>query len=203
MQTKWMVAMLLMVASLCTAQEMKILSGNFQNLKPIAEYNLVFDYAGVKVDRMSEDDFLVDKMKKRESAGRDQEFKNTWFGDRESKYEPKFMDSFNSRFGKNGMKSGKGLTAAKYTMNIKTTWIHPGFNVFVMHNSALLNTVVTVFETSNPANVLLSAQYDRVPGKGIFTPLGFFDYDTGYRISEAYAKLAKSMAAQIKRKPRT
>ena len=48
----------------------------------------------------------------------------------------------------------------------------------------------------DPSNVLFSANYTKVEG-GSF---GGFDYDSGYRISEGYAKLAKKVAADIKKK---
>ena len=182
------------------AQIVTLLSGDFKNLKGISEYNVTFDYDGLTVDRVSEEQFLIDKMKKREGNGKDIEFKKNWFADRENKYEPKFVESFNKRFKKGAVKAAENLAGAKYTMNIKTIWIHPGFNIGIMHNSSLLHTIVSVVETSNPSNVLYSAKYERVSGKGVFTPIGFMDYNSGYRISEGYAKLAKTIAAQINKK---
>ena len=182
------------------AQIVTLLSGDFKNLKGISEYNVTFDYDGLTVDRVSEEQFLIDKMKKREGNGKDIEFKKNWFADRENKYEPKFVESFNKRFKKGAVKAAEDLAGAKYTMNIKTIWIHPGFNIGIMHNSSLLHTIVSVVETSNPSNVLYSAKYERVSGKGVFTPIGFMDYNSGYRISEGYAKLAKTIAAQINKK---
>jgi len=182
------------------AQKVTLLSGDFKNLKGISEYNVTFDYDGLTVDRVSEEQFLIDKMKKREGNGKDIEFKKNWFADRENKYEPKFVESFNKRFKKGAVKAAENLAGAKYTMNIKTIWIHPGFNIGIMHNSSLLHTIVSVVETSNPSNVLYSAKYERVSGKGVFTPIGFMDYNSGYRISEGYAKLAKTIAAQINKK---
>ncbi|MEN9488604.1 MAG: hypothetical protein RL494_869 [Bacteroidota bacterium] len=180
---------------------MEILSGNFQNLKEIHEYNLAFDYSGVKVDRVSEEEFLADRMKKREGNGNDIKFKNSWFADRENRYEPKFITSFNQRFKTGTVKVEKNNSNSKYTLLVKTTWIHPGFNVGVMHNSALIIAVLTVFETANPSHTLLSVKYEKVGGKGKFAgPLGFLDYNAGYRISESYAKLAKTFASHIKRK---
>ena len=182
------------------AQIVTLLSGDFKNLKGISEYNVRFDYDGLTVDRVSEEQFLIDKMKKREGNGKDIEFKKNWFADRENKYEPKFVESFNKRFKKGAVKAAENLAGAKYTMNIKTIWIHPGFNIGIMHNSSLLHTIVSVVETSNPSNVLYSAKYERVSGKGVFTPIGIMDYNSGYRISEGYAKLAKTIAAQINKK---
>jgi len=201
---KVLVLAVLLASSMMSAQKMEVISGDFMNLKGISEYNVTFDYSNIKVDRVSEEEFLADRMKKREGNGNDIKFKNSWFADRENRFEPKFIESFNTRFKKGAVKVAKNLTTAKYTMDVKTTWVHPGFNVVIMHNSSLINTVITVFETANPSNVLASIKYDRSPGKGKFAgPLGFLDYNSGYRISEAYAKLAKEFASHIKKKTKT
>lgn len=187
---------LLVVATIATAQKREILSGDFKSLKGITEYNLVFNYDGLTVDKFkTEEDFLADKMKKREEKGTDQDFKTSWFGDREKRYEPKFIESFNKRFDDNSVKADKGLTSAKYTMTVKTIWIHPGYNVGVSRSNSKLTALVTIFETANPSNTLLSVSYDKAPGQGAMG----YDFDSGYRISEAYAKLAKELAGDIKK----
>lgn len=185
---------LMLATSLASAQKMKVLSGDFKALKGIAEYNLVFDYAGLTVDKFkSEEDFLAEKMKKREEKGKDQDFKASWFGDREKRYEPKFIESFNKRFdGK--VKADKGLSSAKYTMTVKTTWIKPGFNIGITRSDALISVVITVAESANPSNVVLSVSYEKAHGDGAMG----YDFDSGYRISEAYAKVAKEFASDIK-----
>lgn len=187
---------LLFVSSLAMAQKMKKVSGDFKNLKGIAEYNLTFDYTNLTVDKFkTEEDFLADKMKKREEKGTSEDFKKSWFADRDNRYEPKFVESFNKRFDNNEVKVGEDLASAKYTMNVKTTWIYPGYNVGVMRSPAKINTTITISENANPSNVLLVVEYEKAEGNGAMG----MDYDSGYRISEAYAKLAKEFAADIKK----
>lgn len=191
---KKMVVALLLISSVAWSQKMKVLSGDFKKLSGITEYNLVFDYEGLTVDKFkTEEDFLADKMKKREEKGKDEAFKESWFNDRQKRYEPKFIESFNKRFdGK--VKADKNLTSAKYTMNVKTVWIHPGYNIGISRSNSKVSAIITVTETANPSNVLLSVSYDKAEGAGAFG----MDYDSGYRISESYAKLAKELAADIK-----
>ncbi|RZJ72504.1 hypothetical protein [Flavobacterium sp.] len=186
--------LLLVVSSAAFAQKVKKESGDFKALKGITEFNLVFDYEGLTVDKFkSEEEFLADKMKKREEKGTDEDFRKSWFGDRERRYEPKFIESFNKRFdGK--VKADKNLASAKYTMKIQTIWLHPGYNIAISRSDSKLTARVTVFETANPSNVLLSVLYEKTPGSGAFGG----DFDSGYRISEAYAKLAKELAGDIK-----
>ncbi|KGO89655.1 hypothetical protein [Flavobacterium suncheonense] len=186
---------LLLFCGMAMAQKKKVTSGDFKNLKGISEYNLVFDYTNLKVDKFeTEEEFLADKMKKREEKGTDEDFKKSWFSDREERYEPKFIESFNKRF-EGEVKADKKLTSAKYTATVKTTWIYPGYNVGVMRQPSKLNATITVTENGNPGNVVISVDYEKVLGNGA----AGFDYNSGYRISEAYAKLAKEFAAEIKK----
>jgi len=191
---KKIVFALLLVTSITWGQKMKVLSGDFKSLKNIAEFNLVFQYDGLTVDKFkTEEEFLADKMKKREEKGTDEDFKKSWFADREKRYEPKFIESFNKRFdGK--VKADKGLSSAKYTITVKTTWLHAGYNVGISRSNAKVSAIITVAETANPSNVLLSVSYEKAEGAGAFG----MDYDSGYRISESYAKLAKEFASDIK-----
>lgn len=187
---------LLFVSSFAMAQKMTVLSGDFKNLKGISEYNLVFDYSNLKVDKFdTEEEFLADKMKKREEKGTDEDFKKSWFSDRQERYEPKFIESFNKRFD-GQIKADKNLASAKHTALVKTTWLYPGYNVGVMRQPAKLDAIITVTEKTNPSNVLLSVRYEKALGNGAMG----YDFNSGYRISEAYAKLAKEFAAHINKK---
>lgn len=48
----------------------------------------------------------------------------------------------------------------------------------------------------DPNTVLFEVVYTKAEGSGAFG----YDFDSGYRISEAYAKLAKTLAAELKKK---
>lgn len=186
---------LILVTGVTMAQKKRILSGDFKNLKGITEFNLVFDYTNLKVDKFeTEEEFLADKMKKREEKGTAEDFKKSWFSDREERYEPKFIESFNKRFD-GAIKADKNLSSAKFTVNVKTLWIYPGYNVGVMRQPSKLNVIIKIVEIGNPDNILLSVGYEKVLGNGA----AGFDYNSGYRISEAYAKLAKEFAAELKK----
>ncbi len=78
-------------------------------------------------------------------------------------------------------------------MNVKTTWIYPGYNVVGGNEPAKISAIITIFETENPTEILLKVEYTRSIG------LGMFDFDQGYRIAGAYEKLAKNLVMQLKR----
>ena len=193
---KNIILLFLFIVSIASAQRYKVLSGDLKNLKGISEYNLTFDYSEQKIQGFeTEEAYLKEKMDKRKDKdGAAEQFKKDWFGDRENKYEPKFIEYFNKRFEKGEIKAGKNL-AVKYSMDIKTTWIYPGYNVVAAVEPAKISAIVTIKETDNPSKILIAIEFDKTIG---LEP-GQFDFDQGYRIAGAYERLAKNLVMQMKR----
>ncbi|RMA65746.1 hypothetical protein [Ulvibacter antarcticus] len=188
----------LLSTSIMVAQKVKVTDGSFKNLKDITAFNLEFDYSDVMIPKYdSEEEFLKDKMEKRDEkeAGTGDKFKESWFADREDRYEPKFIESFNKRWKNDERKVGMDI-GADYTMKIHTTLMWAGYNVGIVRKNSKVEATVSVYETANPSNILWSANYTKVEGGGA----GGYDFDSGYRISEAYAKLAKEVTANIRKK---
>ena len=179
-----------------TFSQQKILEGNFKNLKGISTYSVTFDYSGLQVHGFnSEEEYLKEKMEKRaHKEGEAEKFKSDWYADRSAKYEPKFIEYFNKRFDKGEIILAKDSNA-KHTMNVKTTWIYPGYNVVAGNEPAKISAIITIFETENPTDILLKVEYTRSIG----LEEGMFDFDQGYRIAGAYEKLAKNIVMQLKR----
>jgi len=181
------------------AQKAKVKEGSFKNLKGITEFNVVFDYTDVQVPKYkSEKEFLKDKMEKRDKKepGTGEAFKKSWFTDREEQYEPKFIESFNKRFDKGKMKIDRKLDTAAYTMKVHTTSLSAGYNIGISRKDAMINATITVYKNDNPEKAILVVNYTGAVGAGAHG----YDYDSGYRISECYAKLAKTFAKTILKK---
>src|SRR5690606_31196453 len=106
----------------------------------------------------------------------------------------KFIESFNKRFD-GEVRVAKDIDA-EYTMKIHSTMMWAGYNVGIVRKNAKLEATVSVYKTSNPSEVLWSANYTKVEGSGAMG----YDFDSGYRITEAYAKIAKEVAHNIKKK---
>lgn len=186
----------LMVSATTFAQKLKVQEGKLKNLEAITEYNMVFDYTDVQIPKYkNEEEFLEDKMKKRDEdePGSGEKFRESWFIDREERYKPKFIESFNKRFDDGEIKATE-KPDAKYTMKIHTTKLYPGYNVGVWRHNAEIDATITVYETANPSNIVFSGSYKDVQGNGAMG----YDFDSGYRISECYAKLAKEFAKKIR-----
>lgn len=192
-----MLCLAFVVSNVARAQKFSVKTGGWKNLKGITLYDLEFDYSNLKVDKFeTEEEFLKDKMGKREAKGTDDDFKASWFADRENRYEPKFIESFNKRFDDQEVAVAKDAEEAKYTLVIKTTWIYPGYNVGAWRQNSKINATLSVIDKANPSNILFSVVVDKAEGYGA----AGYDYNSGYRISEAYAKLAKSFASYLKSK---
>ncbi|HLV69384.1 MAG TPA: hypothetical protein VKY34_01670, partial [Xanthomarina sp.] len=125
--------------------------------------------------------------------GTGEKFKESWFADRENRYEPKFIESFNKRFDDGEIKVDKDLENAEYTMKVHTTLIFAGYNVGVSRRPSKIDAVISVYKNDNPDNVIFSVKYTNAEGSGAMG----YDFDSGYRISESYAKLAKTLAKDI------
>jgi hypothetical protein len=186
---------MLLIASVGNSQ-MKVRSGEFENLKGISAFNVTFDYSDLQVHGFdSEKSYLDEKMQKREQKeGEAEKFEENWYTDRSNKYEPKFIEYFNKQFRDSELSVSRDSTK-QYTMHVKTTWIYPGYNVVAGKEPAKISATISVFETSNPAKVLFIVDFN----KSIGLEPGTFDFDQGYRIAGAYEKLARNMALQLKR----
>lgn len=188
---------LFLVTISATGQKLKIEDGDIKNLKDINVYSMVFDYTDLQIPKFdNEDAFLKDKMDKREEkkAGDGERFKESWFNDRPERFHPKFIESFNKRFDDAQVMAQE--EEAAHTMKIHTTKMYPGYNVGIVRHNAEIDVTITVYETGNGSNVLFSGSYKDVQGNGAFGN----DYNSGYRISECYAKLAKTLAKDIKKR---
>ncbi|MDX1277509.1 hypothetical protein [Oceanihabitans sediminis] len=199
MKNQLSIILILFCTTFMVAQKGKIQEGDWKNLKGITKYNLVFDYSNLEIPKYdNEEEFLKDKMKKREDkeAGAGERFKESWFADRENRYEPKFIESFNKRWKENEIVVDRDFDEAEHTIKIHTTFLYAGYNVGVMRQNSKVDAILTVYKNDAPDKVLFEIKYTKAEGKGAFGN----DFDSGYRISEAYAKLAKTFAANLKKK---
>lgn len=197
MTKQFLLVLAILTVSGATAQKLKIEEGDFKNLKGIDTYSLVFDYSDVQIPKFdNEEAFLKDKMDKREEkeVGDGERFKTEWFNDRPERYHPKFIESFNKRFDDGELKVTED--AGEYTMKIHTTKIYPGYNVGIVRHNAEIDATFSIYKTDDEGSVLFSGSYRDVQGNGAMG----YDYNSGYRISECYAKLAKNIAGELNKR---
>ena len=182
-----------------SAQKVELKSGNVDVLAGQKTINIEYDYSSFGVGKFATEQEYLDKKAgeyNAKEAGKGDAWKKDWVADRKSSYEPKFEELLNKGLADKGISAGSGKTDAKYTLMVRTTFVEPGFNVGVVRKNAAVDFVIDVVETSNKSGKVAEITMAKVPG-GQF---GGYDFDTGVRIAESYAKAGKSLAAFLDKK---
>lgn len=173
--------------SAAQAQKIKIVDGEIPALKDQQNINIEFKYDNLSVGKFkNEADYVAKKKEEynKKEEGKGDKWAEAWVNDRARAYEPQFLEQF---LEKTKLKNDK---AAMYTLVFHTKFIEPGFNVGAWRKNAYIDAVVTIVETANKNNVIATINVDDAPGRDAMG----VDFDTSWRISEAYAKAGKSLA---------
>jgi hypothetical protein len=184
-----------LVSNGAAAQKIRLAEGDLSPLAGEKELNVEFDYKDMKVGKMTETEYVNKKRDEynKKEAGKGDNWVKAWEDDRETRFEPKFLQSFNQFSG--GMTAGP-LASAKYTMLVKTTFTEPGYNIVVHRVNAQINLDATIVETANRSKVVAKITVEKSPGGAWFDN----DFDTGQRITEAYNNAGMSLAGFIRSK---
>ncbi len=193
------VALLVLCMTAVQAQKIKVTNGDLTFLKGQTEVLLEYDYSDMAVGKFDKEaDYVAKKTTEYndKNAGTGDEWAVKWEADREGRFHPKFEELINNYTKKVDCNFNQTNIKAKYTLILKTVFTEPGFNIGVMRKDAMINVEVLFVETENHDNVLAVMTMTNVPGRGAMGN----DYDSGYRIQEAYAKGGKSLGAYLVKK---
>jgi hypothetical protein len=177
----------------------KVTEGYLSFLKGQTEVLLEYDYSEMAVGKFDKEaDYLAKKIPEYNAAepGRGDKWAENWVNDREARFHPKFEELLNDYTAKADCNFDQTNIKAKYTLITKVTFTEPGFNIGVMRKDAMINVEIIFVETANHENTLAKIIMTNIPGRSVMGN----DYDTGYRISEAYAKGGKSLGAFLVKK---
>lgn len=191
-------AMLISVA-FASAQKVFISKGDLSQLKGQTKINVEFDYSNFGVGKFATEEEYVNKKVtdyNNKEAGKGDKWKNAWVADRESRFEPSFLELFNKYTEKAGLVASKDNDEAEYTMIVKIKFIEPGFNIYVTRKYASLNADIIFVKNSDKENPIGTLSALNMPGR----TYGADDYDAGVRISEAFAKCGKDVGAFLAKK---
>jgi len=169
------------------------MEGNLSALKGQKSINTEFVYDNMKVGKFDKEEEYVSSKKEelnKKEAGKGDKWSQDWVDDRKEQFEPKF----NELFEKSSEIDAGPKTDAKYTLIFKTTFTEPGFNVGVWRKNAEINGEVWIVETANKNNVIAKISIQKALGR----TFGGYDFDTGGRISEAYADAGKALGKFIR-----
>jgi hypothetical protein len=185
-----MAVTVILIATTSFGQKIKVTSGKITALEDVVKMKIEYDYSNLGVGKFEiEDEYIEKKVTdmNKDEAGTGDQWKEAWFNDRSTRYEPKFEELFakHAPF----IESGQDVDA-EVTMHVHTTFIEPGFNVGVARKPAYINLEVGFLKGGEE---LVNISILNSPGSGAVG----FDFDAGYRISEAYAKAGKSLAQYL------
>ena len=173
------------------AQKVKTISGNPEILKSESTVNIEFSYDNLSVGKYDNEKAYVaaktEEYNKKE-PGKGDTWAKSWATDKAGRYEPKFIELFTLT---SGMMVNKD---AKYTLIFKTTSIEPGYNIGISRKNAEIDAEIWIVETANRDNKAATFTLKNVPGGTAFG----YDFDTGLRISEAFANSGKKMGKYLK-----
>lgn len=172
--------------------------GDFSALKDQSSVLLVFDYSDMTVGKFTEENYVNKKREEynKKESGRGDTWATKWVSDRAERFEPKFEELLNDRLSKSTLKAGRDKADARYVLKVHTTETEPGYNVGISRVPGYVTAVITLYEASAPDNVLGEVEIERAPAQGATG----FDFDTGGRISEGYAKLGKELGTWLIKK---
>lgn len=177
------------------AQKIRTESGDLSFLKGQTELNIKYDFSDFQVGGFSsEAEYKKKKIKEynEKEAGRGDTWENSWERDKRERFPNKFEELFDKGLtGK--IHASQNNDKATYTLIVKTTFIEPGFNVGVARRNAAVAFEYIFVESGDESKVMAKLKQPDVPG----SQFGGYDYDTGARISESYAKGAKMLAAYM------
>ncbi|MCD4791379.1 MAG: hypothetical protein K8R37_15400, partial [Bacteroidales bacterium] len=200
MKTKiLLVSIAIIFSGMVYGQKIKLVSGNLDFLKGQKVLKVDYNYENMSVGKFdNEEDYIAKKVKdyNEDEPGKGDEWREAWFNDRASRYQPFFEELINKYLEDKKVVVSPVSKDAKYTMILKTTFTEPGFNVGVARKPAMINADVIFIETGNPDNELAKIVITKSPGSGAWGA----DFDTGYRIQEAYAKCGKELGKYLSKK---
>ncbi|MCC6700849.1 MAG: hypothetical protein IT221_04955 [Fluviicola sp.] len=180
-------------ASISFGQKVMLTEGDLSALKGETFMKIEYDYSSMEVGDFNDEGSYTKKKVEEynaKEAGKGDKWLESWERDKTVRYPEKFEELIN----KTGtIKYSQDAEGTKYTLIVKTRFIEPGFNAGVMKRPAAVSFEYIIVETGNPSKVIARMSHKLVPGA---QAMGF-DYDTGTRIAESYAKGGKMLAAFI------
>jgi hypothetical protein len=185
--------MLLALSVTSYAQKIKVVEGSLAPLKGQKAIKVEFTYDNMTIgkDGLTEQAYLTKRKGElnEKEAGRGDKFERKWNDDRKERFEPQFRELFS----KHAMISTVGGDDAQYTLIFHTTRTEPGWNVGVMRVPAYIDAEVFIVETKNKNKVVAKVTVVKAPGRDAMG----FDYETGARLQEAYAKAGKEVGQLV------
>ncbi|MDR1405879.1 MAG: hypothetical protein LBI89_01570 [Prevotellaceae bacterium] len=175
------------------SQKIKLASGSLGFLKNEPSFNVQFTYDNMRVGKLSEADYVKKKVAdgNAKEAGRGDTWHASWTEDRESRFQPQFIELYNKYASEKGKPVIADNADAEYTLVVNTDFSEPGFNVGVARRNAAVNLTATFVNRNNEKVAVITIV------KASANNFWGTDFDTGYRLQETYAVAGRELAKFI------
>ena len=184
------------VAATLNAQRIKIIEGDLAPLKGEKNINTEFTYENMSVGKFkTEAEYVAKKTEEynKKEPGKGDKWAQDWVADRQGNFDRKFNELFEKH---SDMTVTGAKKSAKYTLIYKTTFIEPGYNIYISRKNAETDAEVWIVEAANPSKVIAKIEVKNAKGR----TFGGNDYASGERIGECYADAGKYLGKFIKDK---
>lgn len=181
------------LTSVVYAQKIKLVEGDLSVLKDQKGVKTIFSYDDMSVGKFPKEADYIAKKKadyNAKEAGSGDKWEKAWFDDRKERFEPQFRELFS--------KYAELSTVAEdapYTLIFKTTKTEPGWNVGVTRAPAYIDGEAWIVKSDSPEKAIAKITITKSPGRDAFG----YDFETGARLTESYAKAGKELGAFIKK----
>jgi hypothetical protein len=175
--------------------KLTIESGNLSFLKGQTEVNVERNYGSplFQAENFTETEYLNRRQKETIDKKGEAAWK-TWIETWEKNVEMVWTEKFIEGLNKSKIIKFSQNVEAKYTLIIHPKWMYAGWSGFVMQPGKL-SSEITIVETENPSNVLVTIKGDKIEGIGSKVNYGM-EYG---RIAASYEKTGKEIGKEIKK----
>jgi hypothetical protein len=190
---KTLLILFVSVTSLVYGQKIKLVEGDLSVLKDQKGVKTLFSYDDMSVGKFPKEADYVSKKKadyNAKEAGTGDKWEKAWYDDRKERFEPQFRELFS--------KYAEMSTVAEdapYTLIFKTTKTEPGWNIGVTRAPAYIDGEAWIVKSDSPDKAIAKITITKSPGRDAFG----YDFETGARLAESYAKAGKELGAFIKK----
>lgn len=198
-KSKLFLCIMLLLAAVMNAQEVKVISGNFDFLKDQPEVNVVLqmDKTLYQVENKTEAQYLERRKNDILADGKKNESEwENWSSEWERFKKEEYIQFFLKGANLNGKAKAPIFVqnqAAKYTLIVQAKWIYAGWHAGIVGQEAKLSAELIFVETGNPSNILLQITADEILGK---KQNKYFVMEYG-RIAGAYENTGIEVRKQI------
>lgn len=174
------------------AQKIKLLEGDLSPLKGQTSVKTEFQYEMSVGKFDKEEDYIAKKKSElnEKEPGRGDSWEKVWVTDRKDRFEPQFRELFSKHSDISTIDDN-----APYTLIFKTIKTEPGFNVGVASRPAFIDAEALIVDSKDLSKVVAKISIMKAPGRDVMG----FDYETGARLQEAYAKAGKELGGYLKK----